>query len=300
MNHPAAIVTSTAFVVNQAKYVRINQKALESFCEELPQDLAMCKWYEHTPFPLFDMDEKRRVHLMLAFNALSFSYWIDEQNYWHISGYDRGSWSLVAALLRAEEEGINILDCSVQKELTKSQLEHVLRGEGELPLIDERLAIIREVGKIVSKKYDNDLRNMLHADAPKTLATIIREFTLFNDCAHYKNQTIYFYKRAQALVASLDLPNTNKLTALADYILPRRLRDKNILIYESPLAQLIDNRTPIPRESEYEIEIRAATIQVVEYIKTRTGISAQAINDYLWLTGDTSTSEIHRTRTTAY
>jgi hypothetical protein len=313
-NYAKEILDSTLFVTNNSKHVHISDESIDSYCEKIiPNILKNKDWIEKSPFDLSLLDEKNKTHLLVAFNSLSFSYW--DTPYWQVTHnnttHTRGTWSLIESLLRAEEEGINILNPTIQANLTKSDLAHILRGNITIPLLDERLNIINQVGKIIVTKYDKDFRNMISNinTAPELLNEIITNIPSFKDEAKYDGQIISFYKRAQALVESLapifNLSHLDELTALADYILPRKLEEEGILKYDSDLSNKIRNQELIPAKSTYEIEIRANTIWAVEKLKHKLHskniiLNSKEINDYLWITGNDCKTNHHRTRTTSY
>jgi hypothetical protein len=155
-------------------------------------------------------------------------------------------------------------------------------------------------------------------DAEKLLDLIINNFSAFNDVHIYKGKHIAFYKRAQLLVSDIYqlfkgksygmLKNVDKLTACADYKLPKMLRKLEILEYDAGLTEKMISKTHIPAGSVEEIEIRAATVWATELIKEalkrpHPRISSIHINDALWLLSqDKSPSDepYHRTRTTSY
>ena len=147
---------------------------------------------------------------------------------------------------------------------------------------------------------------------------LVQNFPSFSDISPYKEKEIYFYKRAQLLVADIyqifdgkgfgALKNVDQLTACADYKLPQILRKLGILEYSTALAEKIDSKTEILHNSLEEIEMRANTIWAVEFIKETVKkrspqILSFEVNDHLWLAtqekfdGD---KPYHRTRTTAY
>jgi len=150
------------------------------------------------------------------------------------------------------------------------------------------------------------------------LNLLVSDFESFDDRSFYKNEEIYFYKRAQLLIADIYqifqgrgygyFQNIEELTACADYKLPQVLRRYNILSYSSSLSEKVDNLVLIPKGSDEEIEIRANTIWAIEFLKQEMAkigkfLPSFAINDHLWLIGQQKLSEdkpYHRTLTTAY
>ena len=129
---------------------------------------------------------------------------------------------------------------------------------------------------------------------------IIENFPSFEDSSTYNGKRVYFYKRAQLLVADIvqafnghefgKLENIDKLTACADYKLPFVLRRLGIFSYSNYLADKIDNQIQINKDSEEEIELRANTIWVVELIKQKIKkkiphAGSIHVNDHIWLLG---------------
>lgn len=134
-----------------------------------------------------------------------------------------------------------------------------------------------------------------------------------------------FNKRAQLVAVMLHgraldsngiLPvveDIDEIGPIADYELPKALRAIGILKYSDELAALVDNWREVQRDSQMEIEIRAATVVVCcELLKTFNLLRAEIFDrnyllnichlDYwLWKTGrEIKTSRPHLTRTSAY
>jgi hypothetical protein len=95
----------------------------------------------------------------------------------------------------------------------------------------------------------------------------------------------------------------------ADYRIPQILRHYHVMNYSEELATLIDSYTEIPFGSEYEAEIRAATVIAVEKLKLEIAkvcniqMKAVEIDWLLWNLGENMKDTIkphHRTRTIYY
>ena len=173
-----------------------------------------------------------------------------------------------------------MLDPHFLSSLTEDQGAHILRANTGIPLLSERIAILREVGRTLVKKYHGSMSELVdsaHGDAQKFVEIILTAFPSFADQAVYKGEAVYFQKRAQALVESIRglfggrgmgaLTGIQSLTALPDYILPNLLRHLGIISYSPALADAIDSLTEIPAGSAREVEIRAATVQAIEAIR---------------------------------
>ncbi|MEK6840452.1 MAG: queuosine salvage family protein [Nanoarchaeota archaeon] len=316
------VLETTKFVVDNSKHVRINKNKIKDFCKNFNYH-SIKNWMEYSPFNIESLSDNKKLHFLLIFNAISFSYWSNPKWSVEYNGkiFDRGSWSLVVALGRAIDEEIPILNPNYLSNISDKDLRHILRGNTTIPLFEERLKILREIGIVLVKRFDGDFSNLVKLakkDAIKLVKLIVSNFSNFNDISEYGGKKIFFYKRAQALVEGIyslfkgkgfgNLKNISKLTACADYKIPQILRKLGILVYDNELSGKIDNQIEIPKGNELEIEIRANTIWAVEYIKKELrvlskNINSIHINDYLWLNaGSSSIKEKphHLTRTIFY
>ena len=70
----------------------------------------------------------------------------------------------------------------------------------------------------------------------------------------------------------------------ADYKIPQVMRVIGLLEYDEKLSKMVDNQDEIEQNSEYEIEIRASMIVVIDIIKKKLddNVCAIKINDYIW------------------
>lgn len=143
---------------------------------------------------------------------------------------------------------------------------------------------------------------------------IINNFKDFEDTRTYKGKTIYFYKLAQLLTSDILHMREKKedikvdyshLVGCSDYKIPQGLRALNLVSYNEELANLVDNKIEIKQNSEYEVEIRATVIYVINKIKELLDnkINAIDLNDYIWLMSknkDLPKKPYHLTRNTNY
>ncbi|MFQ5474862.1 MAG: queuosine salvage family protein, partial [Candidatus Nanoarchaeia archaeon] len=192
-----------------------------------------------------------------------------------------------------------------------------------IPLFEERLNILKEIGTVLFGKFDSDFTNLIRkadGDSQKLLSLIVENFSSFEDSSTYNGKRVYFYKRAQLLsdiFQAFDrqefdrlnigrLKNISELTACADYKLPFVLRRLGIFSYSDHLSDKIDNRIQIDKDSGEEIELRANTIWTVESIRQKITIpqaDSIHVNDHIWMLGQDKLENdkpYHLTRTTAY
>jgi hypothetical protein len=329
-NIPNQILGTTKYVVENSEHVFIDHGAVLDFCKKFNKTDAK-NWWQDSPFDISDLEKENRLKFLLLFNAISFCYWAEprwsqQTQSWHEPTwkieYQRekrnGAWGLITNLVKVLLNGRMKLDSQEWAIMTRKKLASILNEGGiEIPLLGERLKIIREMGEVLEAKFSGQVVNLVNAsrgDALELLNSIIINFPSFRDTEAYKSKEIYFYKRAQLLVADIcnnlgfNVKNFEQFTACADYKIPQVLRRLKILKYSPELFQKVDQKILIPRGSEEEIEIRANTIWAVEYIKETLRykipeIKSIEINDHLWLLGQNKSPDdlpYHRTITTAY
>ncbi len=305
------ILKSLEPVLEQPAHVSVDIGRVRAFAKNFDRT-KLAHWISISPFDLSQLNEVEKFGFLFALNSMSFSYWGNPK--WkveyHGKEYD-GAQAMMACLGRAIEGGMHF-NPKYLAGVQRRDLENILQGNVEIPLLDERLRGIREVGAVTQREFRDDFRYILDRaqyDALKLVDLVVNHFPSFEDSAVYRGQKVEFSKRAQLLASDLDysfagLDNNDRLTACADYKLPQVLRRHSILRYSDDIQGRIRAREEVPAGSEEEVEIRAHTIHAVELIKGEiTGVKSSQINDYLWLEGQTKlpTDEpYHLTRTTAY
>jgi Potential Queuosine, Q, salvage protein family len=115
-----------------------------------------------------------------------------------------------------------------------------------------------------------------------------------------------FFKRAQIaahdlhLSGAVDYPDTARLTAFADNLVPHVLRSYGVLTYSDALAALVDAGRELPAGSRYEREIRAAGVHACELLSQRLGLPPATLDNRLWNAGQDLPGRPHRTKTVFY
>ncbi|MFH2063344.1 MAG: queuosine salvage family protein [bacterium] len=312
------ILESTRYVVENADSVSIDDRRVRDYADTFARGDGR-HWLTAAPFDLARLSDTDRLAFLFVFNALSFCYWGEPK--WTVEHDGKkfdGAWGMIVALGRAAEEGVPILQADFCRDMSADDFAHILRANVTIPLFEERLVIVRELGRVASASYFPQIVAAGRGEALTLLDEIVETLESFRDEASYKGKRIHFAKRAQVLVSDLHslfggegygrLANIDKLTACADYKLPQILRKLGVMRYAEPLAEKIDSQVEIVSGSAEEVEIRACTVHAVERIRARVverlpGISSSEINDRLWLFTQEKFPDdrpYHRTRTTAY
>src|ERR1700723_2559637 len=300
--------------------------------------VEVAKWmaYEELPMPEYALpfgigkdDPHEAVDFILVADSIDtaftdFSTHVKFQtdfNGQHFSDSD----AEFACLKRAMDNKIPILDGNFLAEISRKQLAEIFAGNIEMPMLDEKLTVLHEVGGVLVKKYRGHFHNFVSDCSPRLydngnglVDRLVKEFPRFNDVSLYEGQEIKFYKLAQLgiwmLYANLHrrgwfkLDDPEKMTAFADYIVPAALRILGILKYSPALEQSINSYQMIARDSTQEIEIRAHMLYATALLReevnkirpAETQIIIPQIDARLWLPYHTTFWPHHLTRTIMY
>lgn len=308
------VLETTRPVVDAAGHVRIDHGALQALA---------ARWKtEGLRVPAWDAAiHYQDANYVLLLDALNFCFWADPgQERWEVEYQGQrynGYKALSIALRRAVEEGVPLLDAAWLAEVDRDQMASVLRGvQGEIPMMAERVANAREVGQVLSSRWEGRFEKMAEAasgSAVRFVELVVRELSSFRDVAVYRGAEVRLLKRAQILVVDLfgtfdgkgpgALSGLDQLTAFADYKIPQILRTLGILVYSDEMAAKVDHKVLLPAGSEMEVEIRAAMIWAVHELSLAMGLSAYELDWFLWNEGQRPVpgeQPYHRTRTVFY
>lgn len=315
------ILQTTKGVVENAKSVLINKKAVEKFCDSFSlNDVVTAELGNTAKF-----DISQQISLVCVFNCVNFCFWAAKgQEKWAIKIDDKvidGATGIFRALEEALKNGVPLLDAHFLQNLDREKFNGILNGNIEIPLLDERVKCLNEAGGVLLQNFDGNFMKVFksaNGDAVELTNLFIKFFSSFNDYTTFEGEKVEFHKRAQLNTDMInyrltkrgekELSNLDKLTAFADYKVPQMLRKFGILEYTPELATKIDSCEEIEAGSREEIEIRAATIWAIEQMKEVLAprfpqITARQVDDHLWSLGQAKSPEdkpYHRTRTIFY
>lgn len=285
------IVDTCNYVSNDSKHVKIDLNRLFDFAKNI-NGLQMQNWLYSSPFGLLENDTKLIIDFLLYFEAIDFSFWGTPK--WTIKTDDGeldGSIALMYVMLKyVKTFGTNL------STLTLEEFKNILAGNSEIPLLEERFHIIKNVNKVVNQKMNGSFYEYTkNINNDKDLfQIIIKFFPNFKDERIYKGKKIYFYKLAQLLTSDVLHVKSFKnkvsvdcshLVGCADYKIPQVLRGLGILKYDEELSNLVDNKIEILENSEFEVEIRANMINVISIIDKMLDNKYDSIdiNDYIFM-----------------
>jgi hypothetical protein len=310
---------TTRAVVEHAKHLAINDEAIGQWAAAVrPTELDPPA---HELLGQLSGTEQQLANLVLLIDALNFCFWSDDpiRFQWRGRTYERFNAMFVSLMLAAKYEP-QWCDPRHWMSVPSKEIRQVLSGQGRLLMLEDRERIMRETAGVLLERFEGQFTiaiESVNRRAWPLAVLLMTNFDSFRDVSSYRNRPIYFMKRAQICALDLSiawsthdfgaLTGIEELSAFADYRVPQALRHLGIIALNPDLAEAIDKGRELARESEEEIEIRAATIQAVERMKNalgRVGKSAAAwqIDWYLWLLshGDGVVLNHHRTRTVYY
>nr|VZI18438.1 unnamed protein product [Spirometra erinaceieuropaei] len=259
---------SAKFITEHADHVKINNDAIQPLAQKFYDDLKAgtfgSSWADIAMHPkTMDVSTVRWIFLV---DSLNFSFWTEGVKY--VVSFrgeaHTGYMALCAAVNRALEEGIDLLDANVLASLTLEKTKHIFRSDtsAEIPLLETRHKIMLSHAETLLKKYNGCFSNCLtscNGSAADLLALVTRDFPSFDDRAVFKGQPVTLWKRAQILVADLWLAfkgqsfghfkDIDSLTAFADYRVPQVLAYFGVLEYDSELRQRLDKPSHLRNEA---------------------------------------------------
>lgn len=298
---------------NSSLYVTINEDRIKEVAKKL-EGLEFKHWIVKTENRLLKLPIEDQVNFLLIFDSIDFSFWGNPK--WTVelkSGKkEDGAYALMEALLEYFEDTKNLDFTKVSFE----EFKKILKGNVEIPLLEERYNIVQNVSKVVNEKMKSSFYDYIkdvHDD--KTLfEIIINNFKSFEDKRMVECQEVYFYKLAQLLTSdilslrkeaeNIDVDLSN-LKGCSDYKIPQILRGLGVINYSEELSNMVDNKKILGENSRFEVEIRASVIVSIDRIKEELNgrLLSIEINDLLWELSHDKAIELkpyHLTRTTSY
>lgn len=224
------------------------------------------------------------LNWIFLIDTLNFCFWSqDDDNKWTVDG-QTGYFALCAAIKRAVGNGIDFTNPAFYSKITLETLEDLLKSDKpgtKAPLMEERVKCLHEVGTKLLEKYNGNFENVVKAargSAMNLLDDIIDDFPCFRDHADFHGERVCIYKRAQILIGDVyacfrgeglgafeDLNDV--VTMFADYRVPQVLIYFNAMSYTDELMEDLKAGKLLTNGEEAEVEIRGASIYIVEKAK---------------------------------
>lgn len=240
-----------------------------------------------------------------------------------------GAFAMFAALKRAMEEGMGILNPEFLARLTPEQVQYIFRHvTTQIPMLSSRWDQLVSLGKTA---VDNGIENFADIfreadfyafrDGKGIVERLVNTFPCYWDESRWNGHPLQFHKRAQLLPVMYHgravssngvfqpIKDPGNIGPIADYQVPKALRSRGIIYYSPELAEKVDNGIEIPKYSDMENEVRGIgvvdamdyLIFEVNWIRSKEAQIVMGQLDYLlWKMGRDSEGRHHYTHTTSY
>ncbi len=332
MMDPCASVRETcAFVAGASRHVTIDDAKLSMYVAKLAEitHLDPPTWDEGDWHYARDADTggPLTAQYVLVLDALNWCFWPSTS----AMEYD----TLATSLKRVLENDSAAFSAERLQQITAP----TLRGWFEphdLPNAEERARKLQELGVVLAANFNGSAAELVAAARGSAVALVrllVSNFPGFRDEAVYKGRQVFLYKRAQIAVADIwaaygrqtegDSPyafhDIGSLTCFPDYRLPQLLREEGVMVYDGWLSAAVNSKTELAPGSAQEVEIRAATVVVVERLRDafnariradpksdeegKRELTAVELDWYLWQLGERAKDAIaphHRVNTVFY
>jgi len=274
-------------VLDSMRYAVESSRDVHTHCEKIVE-VASWMAYEELPMPEFTLPfgvgrggADEAIDFIMVANSIDTAFTDFSSHEKFQVDYLGQHWSdseaEFACIQRAIAGGTPFLDGHYLARINRSELGKIFQGNIEMPMLDEKLEVLHQVGNVLAEKYEGHFHKFVHSCSPRLydngkglIDRIVAEFPRFRDVSVLDGHEIKFYKLAQLgiwmLYATLHkggkfrLDDLQKMTAFADYIVPVALRLHGITTYSDKLEKAINFHQIIPRDSRWEIEIRAHCI----------------------------------------
>jgi hypothetical protein len=327
INWNSPVLASLQPVVDGAQLVRINHEKIT----EVANWMAYEEFAKPDGSMLFDFgnDPDVLMDFTLVVNTMNFAFTDFSTGVKFETDYMGKRWcdseAMLACLHRAIHAGIPFFSGEYLAKVTRKDLESVFSGTIEMPMLDERVVLFNEVGRVLVEKYQGRYSNFVRSCAPRLYANgdgllerLTTEFPRFRDVSMYHGSEVHIFKLAQLGIWGMHLAlsprgawkleDADNLTAFADYIVPVGLRVMNIFEYTPELEKQINSLVEVKRDSEAEIELRASSIYVIaklteEINKRRPGMEPllqPQVDFRFWKTYHATHWPHHLTKTVMY
>jgi hypothetical protein len=213
------VLASAEYIYNNAIDVALDMTGTKAAAARIhammhEKQYSTHTWSQHELHP--QTRDEAALNFIFTMDLLNFSFWSElpaEERFCVDFRGQRwtGYWSLVAALQRALEEGLNITSPSYwhrEAGYSDDVFRHVFRSATSepMPMLDERIAVLREAADVLLQHFDMSPAKLLEQanHSAAGLVNLLAEyFPSFRDETRFEGRRILFMKRAQIFVADV-------------------------------------------------------------------------------------------------
>lgn len=277
------VISSCAFVTGSGGNVRIDREAISRIENILSPD-SEAAW-RFSGVHHYTAEKDLAVRYVLCIGAINFGsgYAGDLVRIIPNSTYYTMAEHLKNAVIR--DRGILSADSLIS--LTTDDVCRLFHQDGNSSphargLMEEYRQSLNELGRWMRDEFQDDMDRLI-ADCSSAEQMLDRLLLMerFRDVGEYRGEKVYFYKRAQLLIADFarigrefgwwNVDGLSRLTIFADNAVAHVMRQLGVLVYSDSLAERIDNGEHLIQGEEAECEIRAASIVAGELLRDHVG-----------------------------
>lgn len=301
--------SSYEYVCNNSKNIKINYSKIDDMIEQI-KNSSVDYWLDSNPYSLMDLKTEEIINFLFIYHTIGdYCFWGDPK--WKIQtdlGTLDGSYAIIYLILNRFKENNNF-------EMSFDEFKKLLKGNVTIPLLEDRYQNLVKLNNFLKSRNMTGYELIKELNIDNELFNfIVSNFDFFEDKSNYDGKEILFYKRAQLFTSDILHVREKKehinvdyshLIGCADYKIPQVMRCYGMIEFSDSLAEKIDSKIELEEGSLEEIEIRANTLKVINYIyeKLDKRYSRMNINDFIWLLGQDKskmTKPYHRTLTKHY
>lgn len=276
-----------ASIVKHSEAVTINQTALEARYPELQSVLRTYQSRSITIDHSLNAIEKQLLFFLMT-GSINYCFWQGNSFHRPVPGGATVIWGDAHTAVQMHN---NARDAIYAYRTAINKL--------PLPLSESRQAYLGELELLLPDKITGYCQALLdNVDLTELAAQIVQDFP------QSFGQDILFKRISLALELmheeTLLGTNVAALPVPADYQVPKVLRAWGILEYSEELNILVDQASELPRNGTFELEIRAATIEVGTRIYQSIKVPPHVADRHIWGLRKQFSTPHHLTITTDY
>jgi hypothetical protein len=301
------VLSSAEYIASRATHVHLgNDSKFESAAAIIGPRVrgwTSTSWTNCHLVPSAVSTPSMKAMWIFLIDTLNFGFWTAEGEvpFTVSDGVGRytGYWSLCAALKRACDESVPILEATFWASSTATDWGSIFRSETSsgISLLERRVSVVNEAGRFLRDQFSGSVYEMIRScenSAQRVVEVVRRNLESYRDESEYGGRVVYFLKRAQILAADLHFglaadedgvckfEDICELTMFADYRVPQGLNYFGLIEYSDWLNCELRSRPHLKSGSEVECEIRGLSIVAIEKLKGFIGPPAiSVVVDYV-------------------
>lgn len=148
------VLETSKFVVDNAKHVKINYDKANELIDELLK-FDNVHYLTKVPYGVYDMSTRDIINFLLIYDSIDFSFWGNPKWTINVNGKDLDGGIALLHCIFNMFDGRDSLEVYKQLEnMTLEDFKEILKGNIDIPLLEERYKIVSSIAEIVNKKMN--------------------------------------------------------------------------------------------------------------------------------------------------